>query len=90
VNKGVLTGIVTPYDILSHLNRNESLNGLKSDLSPIKAVMNKNVASIQPKADICDAIRLMKVRKVSGLPVVDEDMDVLGMISKRDMIQVMS
>jgi CBS domain-containing protein len=90
VNKGVLTGIVTPYDILSHLNRNESLNSLKSEVSPIKGVMNRKAESVTPWADISDAVRLMKIRKVSGLPVVDEDMDVLGMISKRDMIEVMS
>lgn len=89
VNRGVLTGIVTPYDILSHLNRSESLNSLRTELSPIKSVMTKNVAAVRPEADIYDAVKAMKVRKVSGLPVVDEDAELVGMISKRDIIRAM-
>ena len=90
VNRGVLTGIVTPYDILSHLNRSESLNSLRMELSPIKAVMARNVASVHPEDDIYEAVKAMKVRKVSGLPVVDEDAELVGMISKRDIIRAMS
>jgi CBS domain-containing protein len=89
VNRGVVTGIVTPYDILSHLNRSESLNSLRLELSPIKAIMARNVASITPEADIYDAVRTMKLRKVSGMPVMDEDAELVGMISKRDIIQAM-
>jgi CBS domain-containing protein len=89
ISRGVVTGIVTPYDILSHLNRNESLNSLRLELSPIKTIMTRNVASVLPEADICDAVRAMKVRKISGMPVIDEDAELVGMISKRDIIQAM-
>jgi CBS domain-containing protein len=89
VSRGVVTGIVTPYDILSHLNRNESLNSLKVEFSPIKAIMSRNVASVPPEADIYEAVRIMKVRKMSGMPVIDEDAELVGMISKRDIIQAM-
>jgi CBS domain-containing protein len=89
VNNGVVMGIVTPYDILSHLNRNGSLNGLALEAGPVKAVMNKDVVSIHPGADVYDAVKAMKVRKVSGLPVVNEDADLVGVVSKRDIIQAM-
>jgi CBS domain-containing protein len=89
VSRGVVTGVVTPYDILSHLNRNECLNSLRMELSPIKSIMSKNVASIHPQADIYEAVRVMKVRKISGMPVIDEDAELVGMISKRDIIQAM-
>jgi CBS domain-containing protein len=89
VNNGVVMGIVTPHDILSHLNRNEALNTLAFESGPIKAVMNKDVAYVSPEADVYDAVRAMKVRKVSGMPVVDEDMDLVGMLSKRDIIEAM-
>jgi CBS domain-containing protein len=89
VNNGVVMGIVTPYDILSHLNRNGSLNTLLFEASPIKSIMNKDVAYVSPDADVYDAVRTMKIKKVSGLPVVDEDADLVGMISKRDIIESM-
>jgi predicted transcriptional regulator len=89
VNNGVVMGIVTPYDILSHLNRNGALNTLAFEAGPVKAVMNRDVASIHPGADVYDAVKAMKIRKVSGLPVVNEDADLVGMVSKRDMIQAM-
>jgi CBS domain-containing protein len=90
VNKGVLTGIVTPFDILSHLNRNEKLNDLKTELTPIKDVMNKHVACVSPDADVHEAVKHMKVRKISGMPAVSEDMDIAGMLTKKDIIQVMN
>jgi CBS domain-containing protein len=89
VNNGVVVGIVTPYDILSHLNRNGTLNTLAFESAPVKGIMNKDVAYVSPEADVCDAVRAMKVKKVSGLPVVDEDADLVGMISKRDIIEAM-
>ena len=89
VNNGVVMGIVTPYDILSHLNRNGALNMLAFEAGPVKAVMNRDVASIHPGSDVYDAVKAMKVRKVSGLPVVNEDADLVGMVSKRDIINAM-
>jgi len=89
VNNGVVMGIVTPYDILSHLNRNGALNTLAFEAGPVKAVMNKDVVSIHPGADVYEAVKAMKVRKVSGLPVVNEDADLVGVVSKRDIIQAM-
>jgi CBS domain-containing protein len=89
VSNGVVMGIVTPYDILSHLNRNEALNTLAFESGPIKGIMNKDVAYVSPDADVYDAVRMMKVKKVSGLPVVDEDAELVGMVSKRDIIEAM-
>jgi len=89
VNNGVVMGIVTPYDILSHLNRNESLNTLAFEAAPVKGIMNKDVAYVSPDADVYDAVRTMKIKKVSGLPVIDEDADLAGMLSKRDIIEAM-
>ena len=89
VSNGVVMGIVTPYDVLSHLNRNGALNTLAFEAGPIKGIMNKDVAYVSPDADVYDAVKAMKVRKVSGLPVVDEDAELVGVISKRDIIEAM-
>jgi|GEM_PF-584112 len=89
VNNGVVMGIVTPYDILSHLNRNESLNTLAFEAAPVKGIMNKDVSYVSPDADVYEAVRTMKIKKVSGLPVIDEDADLVGMVSKRDILEAM-
>lgn len=89
VSKGVATGIVTPHDILSYLNRNESLNSIRLELSPIKSIMSKEVSHVSPEADVHEAVKIMKLKKVSGLPVVNEDMDMLGMLTKKDIIRIM-
>lgn len=86
---GVVTGIVTPHDILAHLNRNEALNTLKFEHSPISAVMSRTVAIARPEADVHEAVREMKAKKVSGLPVMNEDLDLVGMITKKDIIRAM-
>jgi len=90
VSKGVVTGIVTPHDILSYLNRNEALNSLKLELSPIKPIMAREVSHVRPEADVHEAVKLMKLKKVSGLPVVNEDMDLVGMLTKKDIIRIMN
>jgi acetoin utilization protein AcuB len=86
VNNGVVMGMVTPYDILSHLNRSESLNMLRFEHGSIKTVMNRNPVTIVEDADVSEAVAMMKVKKISGMPVVSEDADVVGMVTKRDII----
>lgn len=56
---------------------------------PIKDVMTRNVISIRPDAPIYEAIELLMRHKVSGLPVVDEDNYVVGVLSERDMLEIL-
>lgn len=49
-------------------------------------VMNPNVISVRPEDSIEDAIKIMTGKKVSGLPVVDADSKVVGVLSDRDII----
>jgi len=87
---GIVTGIVTPHDILAHLNRKEALNMLNFEHTPVKEIMNKDVAFASPGMDVHEVVREMKAKKVSGMPVMDEDMNLVGMITKKDIIRAMS
>lgn len=52
-----------------------------------KDVMTARVAAIGPGATVRDAARLMIERGVSGLPVIDEDERVIGMVTEGDLVR---
>ncbi len=83
VQSGMLSGIVTPHDILSHLYRNRKLGRLAKDSSPVRDAMNRRVSVVHPLDDIFVAASRMRTREIGGLPVVDE-LDMVGIITKND------
>jgi CBS domain-containing protein len=52
-----------------------------------KDVMTRRVAAIGPGATVREAARLMIERDVSGLPVVEEDGRVIGMVTEGDLVR---
>ncbi len=53
---------------------------------PVSTIMTKDVARAAPDTLIGEVADLMARRKISGLPVVDEDDKVVGVISNRDFL----
>lgn len=49
-----------------------------------KDVMTKKVVTVGPKDKVKEAVRLMVENEVSGLPVVDEDCKVVGLLTEAD------
>jgi len=86
-SKGVLLGIVTPYDILSHLKTKNALSDLKQQTQPITQVMNANVITVGPNDDLAVAIDKMR-SGYGGLPVVEEN-ELLGIITLRDVFELL-
>ena len=52
----------------------------------VKEIMTKDVIAVAPKTSIHEAARLMADHGVSGLPVVDEEGSVVGIVSEGDLI----
>jgi CBS domain-containing protein len=52
-----------------------------------KNVMNRNVVSIKPNDTLRDAVILMVKHSISGLPVIDEDKNIVGIISQSDVLR---
>lgn len=48
-------------------------------------VMNRAPVTIGPKASLFDALMLMRVHDISGLPVVDAAQSVVGVLSQKDL-----
>jgi CBS domain-containing protein len=49
--------------------------------------MTRQVVSIRPDACVLDAAQLMLQHKVSGLPVVDEHGNLVGIVTERDLLR---
>jgi len=47
------------------------------------------VISTTPETPIYDAIRIMAGRNITGLPVVDADLNVVGILSEKDVLKLL-
>ena len=50
-------------------------------------VMTHHVISVSPDASILEAVRLMLQNRISGLPVVDTDGDLVGVVTEGDFLR---
>jgi acetoin utilization protein AcuB len=93
VKKGRLVGIVTRGDVrgaepseatsLSIWELNYLLARLK-----ISEIMTPKPISVSPDATISQAAQLMLENKISGIPVVDVDENVVGIITESDIFRL--
>lgn len=89
-----LIGIVTRGDVrgaspspATSLNVWE-LNYLLAKLH-VSEFMTRNVLTVHPDTTIVDTAKLMMEKKVSGLPVVDNKNELVGIITESDLFRVM-
>jgi CBS domain-containing protein len=52
-------------------------------------IMTKNVISVTRETPIREAMELMIKHRISGLPVVDEDMNLVGVLSEKDVVSLL-
>lgn len=53
----------------------------------VAALMSKNIVSVQPSTTVADAVRIMLANRVSGLPVLDADSKLVGVITEGDLLR---
>ena len=93
IKKGRLAGIVTLGDIREAEPTGATslsiweINYLIAKLQA-KDIMTRNPVTISPEATVGEAAKLMLQHKVSGLPVVDEDNRVIGIITESDIFRM--
>ena len=54
-----------------------------------KTIMTTNVVSVDEQTEIYDAIRIMVENNITGLPVVNEDMSLVGVVSEKDVLKLL-
>ena len=53
-----------------------------------KDIMSKKVLSVKQDTSVVDAIRLMAKNNISGIPVVEDDMTLVGILSEQDVLRL--
>ena len=58
----------------------------RSTMVPVQTVMTENVVSATRNMSIHEAARLLSQHKITGMPVINEDNRVIGVISEADIL----
>lgn len=53
-----------------------------------KDIMNKDVITVRKHTPIYQSLELMVKHRITGIPVVEDDMSLLGMISEKDVLHL--
>lgn len=76
-----LSGLFAVVDTLKMIKNNFSLN------QPVNSVMVKKVFTITKDKDLSDAIEIMKSKNIDGLPVINHEDHLEGIITERDILE---
>jgi len=55
----------------------------------VKDIMNRNVKTAKPSTPVRDIVEVMCFNKISGMPVVDDNNNVVGVVSEKDVLRKM-
>jgi len=53
-----------------------------------KDVMTRNVICIKKNIPVIDSIRIMSEKNITGIPVVEDDMTLIGILSEQDVLRL--
>ena len=56
---------------------------------PIQSIMSTDVKYVKSSTPIYEALNLLTKYKVSGLPVVDDSINVVGILSEKDVLELL-
>jgi CBS domain-containing protein len=54
-----------------------------------KDVMSNRVMTVKPESRVIDVIRVLAEHKVTGAPVVSDEMGLLGMVTEKDILMML-
>ncbi len=94
-----LVGIITSLDIVDFLGgglrHNIVKNRYKGNLAAainedVREIMKKDVVSLGVNDNISSAIKTMIEKNIGGIPIVDDDDVVVGIVSERDFVRTVA
>jgi len=95
VDKDRLVGIVTSVDVLRYFGTSKMFEHMASGRVEeamavgVSEVMSRDLASVEPEADLGEAVRIMAEHDYGGLPVVT-DGRLVGIITERDLLELLA
>ena len=55
----------------------------------VKNIMTTDIISVHVETPVIEALHLLSEKQVSGLPVIDSNNDVVGILSEKDVLQIL-
>jgi CBS domain-containing protein len=89
VRMGILVGVITASDIIAYLKGKGKIHRLNEAREPVALAMETKLVTAHPEHDLALAIKAMQENGVGGLPVVDEGKRLLGLVTERDVLELM-
>ena len=94
-NKGVPEGIITTNNFLTHSDyfsdgktrSRDYLLPLKSQNLQVRDLLSNDLLTIEEGEDLANAASMMIKNKVSGVPVLDNNKNLVGVIDKSDIVK---
>jgi CBS domain-containing protein len=86
IERGKLRGIVTERDYL----RRVAIQGRNERDTLVRDIMSAPIIYVSPETSIEQCMAVMTERRIRHLPVLDEDHDVVGLISIGDVVKFQS
>jgi len=85
-------GIITKSDIGWHIYQKKEHKWKRRPIDniPVQNAMSESLITIYPDASIKQAMELMIENNISGLPVVEGENELIGIITKKDIVQYLS
>jgi CBS domain-containing protein len=83
---GRLVGIVTERDYL----RRVTLEGRDERTTPVREIMSSPIVYTTPESSIEECMAVMTERRIRHLPVLDEQQQVVGVVSIGDVVKFQS
>ena len=77
-----LEGILTEGDVIKAIAKSKNLSKIKA-----KDVMSKKVLTVSPSADMYEALKKMRGKKIRWLPVTVKN-HVIGMLTVKDILRI--
>ena len=56
---------------------------------PVEKIMTKDVISVTPEMPVYEALDILVKNKISGVPVVDQEMKVVRILSEKDVLKIL-
>ena len=95
---GKLRGIVTSGDIINFMGGGDKYqlvqvrhngNLIAAVNESVRSIMTQQLATLDHDARISDAVKVIVGRKIGGLPIVDKEGALAGIVTERDLLAVL-
>ncbi|XRO74807.1 CBS domain-containing protein [Methanocaldococcus sp. 28A] len=93
-----VVGIITSMDIVDFMGGGSKYNLIREKHErnflaainePVRAIMEENVITLKENADIDEAIETFLTKNVGGAPIVNDDNQLISLITERDIIRAL-